>query len=122
MEAFRVGRAVSDEYTARILAGTSKRPASALELSDLFDIPIAACYRRLRRLEEMGLIYCEGQVTSTNGKAIHLYRSRLQSVTVQLEHGRLRVRVELLPRDPENEPVDATDALEDELELNDRRA
>ncbi len=77
--------------------GTFDRPASALELSRRFAIPIAACYRRIKDLEEIGLVYCEREMPSRNGKGLQLFRSCLKSMRISLEEGRLRTRVEIGP-------------------------
>jgi predicted ArsR family transcriptional regulator len=82
-----------DQYSARILLGTSDRAVSALDLSHRFGIPIAACYRRIRQLEEMGLVYCEDTLPSRNGKGLQLFRSRLKSIRISLEDGELRASV-----------------------------
>ncbi len=95
MEALRVSQTVMDEYSARILLGTMEQAASALDLSRRFGIPIAACYRRIRQLEAMGLVYCERALPSRNGKGLQLFRSRLRSMRIVLEEGRLRARVEV---------------------------
>lgn len=97
MEPFQVSQTVMDEYSSRILLGTVERAASALELSRRFRIPIAACYRRIKELETMGLVYCERAVPSRNGKGLQMFRSRLKSVRISLEEGRLRARVEIGP-------------------------
>jgi hypothetical protein len=109
MEALRVSQTVMDEYSARILLGTFSEAASALDLSRRFQIPIAACYRRLRELSDMGLVFCERELPSRNGKGLQLFRSRLRSVRISLEDGKLRARVELAgggaPVDPVSEQV-----------------
>src|SRR3970040_174580 len=97
MEALHVSQTVMDEYSARILLGTFDRAVSALELSRRFAIPIAACYRRIKELEGMGLVYCERELPSRNGKGLQLFRSRLKSVRIALEEGKLRARVEIGP-------------------------
>lgn len=90
MEALELSQTVMDPYSARILLGTWECATSALELSRRFGIPIAACYRRIRQLEAMGLVYCERALPSRNGKGLQLFRSRLRSVRVSLEEGRLK--------------------------------
>lgn len=106
MEALRVTQTIMDEYSARILLGTSDRPASAIDLCRRFGIPIAACYRRIKELEGLGLVYCERSQPTRNGRGLLLYRSRLRSVRIAFEDGKLRARVELGPMDlasaPEN--------------------
>src|SRR5437660_10219721 len=86
-----------NQYAVRILMGAFDRPASALELSRRFGIPIAACYRRIKELEGLGLVYCERELPSRNGKGLQLFRSRLKSVRISLEDGNLHARVEVGP-------------------------
>ncbi|MCI4371728.1 MAG: hypothetical protein L3J78_03675 [Thermoplasmata archaeon] len=97
MEPLQLSQTVMDEYAARILLGTFERPVSALELSRQFGIPIAACYRRIKELEGLGLMFCERALPSRNGKGLQLFRSRLKSVRISFEEGRLRARVEVGP-------------------------
>ncbi|OGS47507.1 MAG: hypothetical protein A3K66_06725 [Euryarchaeota archaeon RBG_16_67_27] len=120
MEALQVSQTVMDEYSARILLGTFDRSVSALELSQRFGIPIAACYRRIRELEGMGLVFVERELPSRNGKGLQLFRSRLRSVRVSLEEGRLRARVLLDARGPAGSAE--TVAAEQVLNLEDRPA
>ena len=97
MEPLQLSQTVMDEYSARILMGTFERSVSALELSRRFGIPIAACYRRIKELEGLGLVYCERELPSRNGKGLQLFRSRLTSVRIAFEDGNLRARVEIGP-------------------------
>ena len=97
MEPLLVSQSVMDEYAAPILLGTFDRAASAIELSRRFGIPIAACYRRIKELEGLGLMFCEREAPSRNGKGLQLFRSRLRSVRISLEDGNLRARVEIGP-------------------------
>lgn len=111
MEPLRVSQTVMDAYSVRILLGTHDRPASALELSHRFGIPIAACYRRIRQLESMGLVVCEKELPSRNGKGLQLFRSRVRSVRIALEAGRLRARVEIGSASPADAPVASEQVL-----------
>ena len=106
MEALQVTQTIMDEYSARILLGTFDRPASAIDLGRRFGIPITACYRRIKELEGLGLVYCERAESTRNGRSPLLYRSRLKSVRIAFKDGKIRARVELGPMDlasaPEN--------------------
>src|SRR5438093_13214082 len=93
MEPLQLSQTVMDEYSARILMGTFERPVSALELSRRFGIPIAACYRRIKELEGLGVVYCEQELPSRTGKGLQLFRSRLKSDRIGLEDGNLRARL-----------------------------
>src|SRR5256885_1559700 len=48
-------------------------------------------------IEGLGLVYCERELPSRNGKGLQLFRSRLTSVRITLEDGNLRARVEIGP-------------------------
>ena len=95
MEAFRMSRAVLDGYAARILIGTSEHGSTANELSERYSIPIAACYRRIRRLETLGLVYCEAERSTPAGKRIQVFRSAVRSARVALEGGRLMASIDI---------------------------
>jgi hypothetical protein len=97
MDPLQLSQTVMDGYSARILMGTFTKSASALELSRQFGIPIAACYRRIKELEGLGLVYCERELPSRNGKGLQLFRSRLKSIRISLEDGNLHARVEVGP-------------------------
>lgn len=112
-----MSQTVMDEYAARILLGTYERPVSALDLSRRFGIPIAACYRRIRQLEALGLVYCEQSLPSRNGKGLQLFRSRVRSVRISLEEGCLRARVVL--QRPGEAHDDRADVAEQILNLAD---
>src|SRR2546430_4845413 len=64
---------LTDEYSAKILLATYKRKISAQEISQRYGIPIAACYRKIRILEEVGLIQCVERILTQKGKRKNLY-------------------------------------------------
>lgn len=115
MEPFEMTQAVLDEYAARILLGTTDRAVSALELSRRFGIPIAACYRRIKELERRGLVYCEQELPSRNGKGLQMFRSRLKSVRIAFEDGAFHARVEV--RAPSGRAATESDVVEQILNL-----
>jgi predicted ArsR family transcriptional regulator len=86
---------LTDEYSVKILVATIRIPKSAQEISDLYGIPIAACYRRIRELEEEGLIVCTERKLSRQGKRVSYYLSMLKSAFVYFENGHLKVKFEL---------------------------
>lgn len=120
MKPLELSQTVMDAYAARILLGTSQQAVSALDLSRRFGIPIAACYRRIRQLEDLGLVYCESALPSRNGKGLQLFRSRVRSVRIALEEGKLKARVEVLP--PRTEAPEGALVTEQTLNLQDPSA
>jgi len=95
MDPLEASRLVTDEYSAKILVATFKRPRSAIDLSREYGIPIAACYRRIHSLEKAGLVRCTERALTQKGKRISLYMSQLKNAYIFFENGRLRVRFQL---------------------------
>lgn len=95
MNPLAVTKLLSDEYSVKILTATFKLPRSANYLSVKFDIPIAACYRRIRELEELNLISITERILTPRGKRVSLYRSNLKSAYLTFENGKLKALLEL---------------------------
>lgn len=95
MDPLEASRLITDEYSAKILVATYKRPKSAIELSREYGIPIAACYRRIHALEAAGLIRCTERALTQKGKRISLYLSQLKNAYIFFENGKIRVRFQL---------------------------
>ncbi|HYY47476.1 MAG TPA: helix-turn-helix domain-containing protein [Thermoplasmata archaeon] len=89
-----VSRLLTDEYAERILVATQSTSRSVQEISDKYDIPIAACYRKIHELEEAGFLNVAEIVTTPKGKTMKLYRSLLKSAQLVYEGGIFRVKFE----------------------------
>jgi len=92
-DVFETFRLLLDEHSSRILELTNKEPLNAVELSEALEIPIAACYRRIRALKDAGMLREEGRVVSIGGKLVATYRSSVQTAELILQDGRLRVNI-----------------------------
>lgn len=86
---------IGDEYTLKILAATFIRPKGTQELSLKYDIPIAACYRRVRTLEKLGLLKCVDRILTQRGKWVRRYKSCVRNISVFFERGKLKVHLDL---------------------------
>ncbi len=86
---------ITDETSAKILAATYHRPMSAIELSQKYDIPIAACYRRIHLLESLGVLRAVKRILTPKGKRITIYRSNLKNAYIFFEDGQLKVRFQM---------------------------
>ena len=85
---------LTDEYAKRILVATQNTSRSVQEISDKYDIPIAACYRKIHELEEAGFLNVAEIVTTPKGKTMKLYRSLLKSAQLVYEAGIFKVKFE----------------------------
>lgn len=95
--AFATIRTVLDPYSMRILLATNEREYSALDLSRSLGLPIVACYRRIRVLEDLGVLGASRSVMSTAGHPVRLFRSHLRSARITFDEGRLVATIELAP-------------------------
>ncbi len=98
MKPLAVTKLLSDEYTVKILTATYSLPRSANYLSVKFDIPIAACYRRIRELENVGLLTIIEKILTPRGKRVSLYQSNLKSAYLTFENGKLKAFLEVTRR------------------------
>src|SRR2546421_11476846 len=89
-----ISRLLTDEYAERILVATQENPRSVQEISDKYDIPIAACYRKIHELEEAGFLKCAEIVTTPKGKKMKLYRSHLRYAYMMLEDGMFKAKIQ----------------------------
>lgn len=103
MNPLAVTKLLSDEYTVKILTSTFKMPRSANYLSVKFNIPIAACYRRIRDLEKSGLLTISDKILTPRGKRVSLYQSNLKSAFLTFENGKLKALLELSGHSEEEE-------------------
>ena len=95
MDSKEAAKLLTDDYSARILAATIYKPMSAQEISTRYGIPIAACYRRIKQLEENGLLECTERRLNQKGKRVSLYISRLKNAYIFFEKGKMRVKIEM---------------------------
>ncbi|MDD1767688.1 MAG: winged helix-turn-helix domain-containing protein [Methanomassiliicoccales archaeon] len=95
IDLLKTSQLLTDEYAVKILVATVRVPRSAQEISRRFGIPIAACYRRIRDLQKVGLVECQERRLSQEGKRVSFYLSTVKNAYVFFEGGRLRVKFEL---------------------------
>jgi len=96
MESSEITQLLTDAYATKIIIGTFRKPKSAIQLSKEFGIPIAACYRRIRTLEKVGLLKCVDKAISPKGKRIGIYASQLKNAHIYFEDGKIKAKVEFL--------------------------
>ncbi len=89
-----ISRLLTDDYAERILVATHENPRSVQEISDKYDIPIAACYRKIHELEDAGFLKCAKIVTTPKGKTMKLYQATLRSAHLLYEDGSFKVKFE----------------------------
>ncbi len=94
---------LTDPYAKSILVGCFNNPMTAQEISWEFNIPIAATYRRLRDLQDAGLIKNIENNRTGKGKKASLYETSLEKAVLTFEDGKFKVRLELNEEEIESE-------------------
>ncbi len=102
MHALEASRIITDEYSVRILTATLDDAKTAIDLSRQMNIPIAACYRRIRMLEKNGLLRCKERRLTFEGKHISAYESLLRSAMVTFGNGTLTAHFEMVTGERED--------------------
>jgi len=96
MHALETSKLLTEEYSAKILLATMGRPKSAFELSEKLGIPIAACYRKIRSLEDAGLLVCAERRLTQSGKRMSMYKARVMNAQIVFEKNKIRARLEMI--------------------------
>ena len=90
-------RLLADEYAGRILSATFDEPRSIQQISRICDIPIAVAYRRVARMEGLGLIRCAREDESYRGKKVKLYSCAVRSLQLAFRDGKLTAAYDPMP-------------------------
>ncbi|HEY3419838.1 MAG TPA: helix-turn-helix domain-containing protein [Methanomassiliicoccales archaeon] len=106
MHALETSRILTEEYSAKILLATMGKPKSAFELSEKLGVPIAACYRKIKILEDSGLINCVERRLTQAGKRISLYKSNVKNAQIVFERNKIRANIELIDGTSQNSTFD----------------
>ena len=96
MHALETSRLLTEEYSAKILLATMGKPKTAFELSEKLGVPIAACYRKIKILEDSGLIFCVERRLTQAGKRISLYKSNVKNAQIVFERNKVRAKIEMI--------------------------
>ena len=95
MQVLETSRLLTEEYSSKILMATMGRAKSAFELSEALGIPIAACYRKIKVLEDAGFLRCSERRLTQSGKRMSMYKSMVRNANITFERNRIRARIEM---------------------------
>lgn len=87
---------LGSKYINSILSRTSVKECSASELSNELNIPLATVYRKLKLLEESGLVENVKTIINISGNEEKFYRCLISDATVNFHDGKLSVKVEMM--------------------------
>ncbi len=91
----KIVKVLTDGYAIKILVATNKEHKSAIELSQELDVPIAACYRRIHALEDVGFLESQEKVTA-KGKKMKYYKAKIKKANIRIENNTLIIELAFL--------------------------
>ena len=89
------GQSLLDDHALRILIALHQETLTAQEISQRYKIPIAPCYRRIRRLLSLELISEAGYVTEGRRRPARLYKSEVERFTIAYGSGEMTLHLML---------------------------
>ena len=95
MHALEKSRLFTEEHCGKILLATMGKPKDVYELSNLLGIPIAVCYRKIKQLEDSGIIVCAERRLTQEGKRISLFKSNVNDAEIVFHRNEVRAKVEI---------------------------
>lgn len=93
----RVAKAMSDTHIPKIVSTTIDKAKSVEELSIELGIPTRSVYRYIKELDTLGILTRERSIFKKEGRKIALYRSMVQSITIQYKDD--TVQLDLIPNE-----------------------
>ena len=100
-----IPKLLANTYAEIILSATYYSAKSVQELARAYDIPIAACYRKMHELEDAEMVKCVEVIKSPRGKAIKLYRANIKEAHLTFEKGEFRIKLQFKTEKEEREWV-----------------
>ena len=84
---------LGDPISFAIIRTTMRSSKSAIEISKINQLPVSSVYKKIRRLQTLGIVVIENiTIDGRSGKRIALYRCVMKSFELQLtEEGHPRV-------------------------------
>ncbi len=105
---------MTDLYSAKIILSTMSKTLSAQELSEILDIPIAACYRKIKQLESAGLLGCAERRLTQSGKRVCYYKSQVKNASIEFSEGKVIACIRKTDGPTENYVYAVSDELDDD--------
>ncbi len=90
-----IGRFLTEPEVRAIVLTLLRSPLRGRRLAQLTGIPVARCFRILRRLQRLGLVEAGTVMVDRRGRSSKVFRAHLQHLHLHIKDGRLRLRLAL---------------------------
>jgi len=95
MKVLETSKVLSDRNALKILSATQKRPHTVQELSEELQTPLAGVYKKVKELENAGLITRKDRILTNYGKRVTRYTSLVKGFFVQFFNSELKITLEM---------------------------
>jgi GTPase SAR1 family protein len=85
---------IIDETTLKIISSTIDVPKSVFQICYDNKIPLSSTYKKIRKLQQEGLVSIEKIETDGKGKRVAFYRSRIKSLDFNLKKQSILLQLE----------------------------
>ena len=90
---------LGDEYSRKILSILAKNELNAQEISDNLDIPTSTTYRKIKNVENLGLVRKTKVVRTLEGLDESYYKSLVSGIDVKFKDGEISCKIEKFTMD-----------------------
>jgi predicted transcriptional regulator len=94
LEAMPVLHHLTDRISYKIILSTIDHAKTTIDLSNENNLPLSSTYKRLRKLQSLGIISIEKINIDDKGKKTIWYRSRIKSLEFSLRKGKVLLQLE----------------------------
>jgi predicted transcriptional regulator len=85
---------ILDEVALKIISSTIDTAKNVFQICHDNNIPPSSTYKKIRKLQQEGLVYIEKMETDGNGRKVTFYRSNIKSLDFNLKKESILLQLE----------------------------
>ena len=90
---------LADEYSRKILSILAKNELNAQDISSRLEIPASTTYRKIKNLENLGLVKKTKVIRTLEGLDESYYKSLVSGIDVKFKDGEISCKIEKFTMD-----------------------
>jgi len=90
---------LADEYSRKILSILAKNELNAQDISNRLEIPASTTYRKIKNLENLGLVKKTKVIRTLEGLDESYYKSLVSGIDVKFKDGEISCKIEKFTMD-----------------------
>lgn len=85
---------IIDEISFKLITSTIDTPKTAAQVSAENSIPLSSTYKKIKKLQDVGVLFIEKIELDGNGKKVIYYRSKIKSMELNLSRDQILLQFE----------------------------